>query len=139
MEELALGPALLILPLSILAGYLAGKFSSRESVRREIDEIKAMVAGQQARSAPEPAPATPPAAAAAVPPPAPVVMEAAAAPADEVSPEILMVLSAAVAAFLGKKARIRGARMLRPIDANAWAQQGRVFVQASHNLPHRAR
>lgn len=126
-----MGPALLLLPLSILAGYLAGKFSSRETVRREIDEIKAMVAGQQAHSAPAPAPAAPPAAA--------VVMETAAPLAEEVTPEILMVLSAAVAAFLGKKARIRGARVLRPMGANAWAQQGRVFVQASHSLPHRAR
>lgn len=50
-----------------------------------------------------------------------------------------MVLSAAVAAFLGKRARIRSARLVGPDRSSAWAQQGRVFVQASHNLqvPHR--
>ena len=45
-----------------------------------------------------------------------------------------MVLTAAVAAFLGKRARIRGARLVRTAPSSAWAQQGRVFVQASHNL-----
>jgi methylmalonyl-CoA carboxyltransferase large subunit len=53
---------------------------------------------------------------------------------EEVSPEIIMVLTAAVAAFLGKRARVRGARLVRTAPSNAWAQQGRVFVQASHNL-----
>ncbi len=60
----------------------------------------------------------------------------AAAPVVEegISPEILMVLSAAVAAFLGKRARIRRASIMPAPGASAWAQQGRVFVQASHNL-----
>jgi methylmalonyl-CoA carboxyltransferase large subunit len=49
-------------------------------------------------------------------------------------PEIVMVLTAAVAAFLGKRARIRGTRLVRTAPSSAWAQQGRVFVQASHNL-----
>jgi hypothetical protein len=45
-----------------------------------------------------------------------------------------------VAAFLGKKARVRSARLIRPVvSTSAWAQQGRVFVQASHNLPYRGR
>jgi hypothetical protein len=40
-----------------------------------------------------------------------------------------------VAAFLGKKARIRRARLVSPMThSSAWAQQGRVYVQASHNL-----
>ncbi len=57
---------------------------------------------------------------------------------EEVSPEILLVISAAVTAFLGKKVRIRSARTVPGTDAfSAWAQQGRVFVQASHNLTQR--
>jgi methylmalonyl-CoA carboxyltransferase large subunit len=49
-----------------------------------------------------------------------------------VSDEILVVLSAAVAAFLGKKPRIRQVRL---VGSSAWAQQGRVTIQASHALP----
>ena len=56
--------------------------------------------------------------------------------AEEISPEILVVMAAAVTAFLGKKVRIRSAQMLQsPYEiVNPWSQQGRVIVQASHNL-----
>jgi methylmalonyl-CoA carboxyltransferase large subunit len=75
----------------------------------------------------------------AVPAPAPAATPAAtAAPAttldEELSPEIIMVLSAAVAAFLGKKARIRQVRRIPTVGFNPWAQQGRATIQASHNL-----
>lgn len=49
--------------------------------------------------------------------------------AGEVSEEILLVLSAAVAAFLGERAHIRQVRL---VHSDAWAQQGRVSVMASH-------
>jgi methylmalonyl-CoA carboxyltransferase large subunit len=54
----------------------------------------------------------------------------------EVSTEVLILISAAVTAFLGKKVRIRSAKMLQsPYEiVNPWAQQGRVIMQASHNL-----
>ena len=50
-----------------------------------------------------------------------------------------VVIAAAVTAFLGKKVRIRSAKMLQsPYEiVNPWSQQGRVFVQASHNLRSR--
>lgn len=56
--------------------------------------------------------------------------------AEEATPEMLVVIAAAVTAFLGKKVRIRSAKMLQsPYEiVNPWSQQGRVFVQASHNL-----
>jgi len=59
---------------------------------------------------------------------------AALAAQSEISPEILVVIAAAVTAFLGKQVRIRSAKMLQsPYEiVNPWAQQGRVFVQASH-------
>ena len=59
---------------------------------------------------------------------------------EEVTPEILVVIAAAVTAFLGKKVRIRSAKMLQsPYEiVNPWSQQGRVFVQASHNLRSRS-
>jgi methylmalonyl-CoA carboxyltransferase large subunit len=51
------------------------------------------------------------------------------------SEDLVLVISAAIAAFLGKKPHIRQIRLLR---SDAWAQQGRVTVQASHALsvPH---
>jgi methylmalonyl-CoA carboxyltransferase large subunit len=59
--------------------------------------------------------------------------------AEAVTPEILVVIAAAVTAFLGKKVRIRSAKVLQsPYEiVNPWSQQGRVFVQASHNLRSR--
>lgn len=58
---------------------------------------------------------------------------------EEVTPELLIMLAAAATAFLGKDVRIRTAKMLQsPYEViNPWAQQGRVFVQASHNLRSR--
>ena len=57
--------------------------------------------------------------------------------AQEITADTLVVLAAAVTAFLGKKVRIRSAKMLQsPYEiVNPWAQQGRAIVQASHNLP----
>ena len=47
------------------------------------------------------------------------------------------MISAAIAAFVGKKAHIR---QIRLIGSAAWAQQGRVTIQASHALSvHSAR
>ena len=53
---------------------------------------------------------------------------------DSMKPEIVVALTAAATAFLGKKARIRSAQQLADESAGAWAQQGRVIVQTSHNL-----
>jgi methylmalonyl-CoA carboxyltransferase large subunit len=51
--------------------------------------------------------------------------------AEGLSEEVLLVISAAIAAYLGKKAPIRQIRLLR---SDAWAQQGRATIQASHAL-----
>ena len=47
------------------------------------------------------------------------------------SEERLIAISAAVAAFLGERVRILQVRLIR---SSAWAQQGRVSLQASHWL-----
>lgn len=52
-------------------------------------------------------------------------------PAEEISEELLLVISAAIAAFLGKRPHIRQIRLLH---TGAWAQQGRVSIQASHTF-----
>ena len=71
--------------------------------------------------------------------PAASATKAAVPQAEEVTPEMLIVIAAAVTAFLGKKVRIRSAKMFQsPYEiVNPWSQQGRVFVQASHNLRSR--
>ena len=115
---------------TLIAGAAAGALTARQIARREMDAMRRML---DERMAPPPAP--PPEPVAAVPQPA-------IAPEPEISaeitPELLMVLSAAVATFCGAKAKIKRARVAGPNYASsAWAQQGRAFVQASHNLPHR--
>jgi len=105
---------LLLMPLGIVAGWIAGAAMSRRIVRQELERLGL---GQP------PPPVT-------MIPPAPPV----AAPVAEISTETILILSAAVAAFLGKRAHIRSAHLVRTAPSNAWAQQGRVFVQASHNL-----
>jgi methylmalonyl-CoA carboxyltransferase large subunit len=66
-------------------------------------------------------------------PPKPVAPTPAPQPAtDPISEEIMLVIAAAVAAYLGERAHIR---VVRLVPSNAWAQQGRVSIQASHRLP----
>jgi hypothetical protein len=55
---------------------------------------------------------------------------------EEVTPETLVMIAAAVTAYLGKKVRIRSAKMLLPPSpvVNPWVQRGRMLIQGSHNL-----
>src|SRR5262249_48407958 len=53
---------------------------------------------------------------------------------EGLSEELVLVISAAIAAFLGKKPHIRQIRLL---GTTAWSQQGRVTIQASHALSAR--
>jgi methylmalonyl-CoA carboxyltransferase large subunit len=69
-----------------------------------------------------------------LPAPAAALVQAPTEAEEAITPEVLALLSAAVAAFLGKTARIRSARRAPGQGSSQWAQQGRVFVQASHNL-----
>lgn len=95
-------------------------------LREEVARLSARVAALEAARA---APARGPVAVAPAPPPA------AAPPVAEGLPEeLVLVIGAAVAAFLGKKAHIRQVTLL---DSATWARQGRVSIQASHTL-HRS-
>jgi methylmalonyl-CoA carboxyltransferase large subunit len=94
-------------------------------LRQVLDEIRASVGALVARVAALEEKAT-----AAPAPPAPVAT-AAAAPPPGVTEEMVLVITAAVAAFLGERAHVR---QIRLISSSAWAQQGRVSVQASHRL-----
>ncbi len=112
-------------------------------LERQLADMRELLAKRsKAGAVPEPAKAMAAAAAATTVPMPVVSAKPAAAPAaksvakreEGVSPEILAVITAAVAHFLGKSFRIRSAHLVHPAGSNPWAQQGRVFIQASHNL-----
>src|SRR5262249_43026039 len=91
-----------------------------EALRREVARLSERVAALETG-----APGKVPAAAPVLPAPA---------QPEGVSEELVLVISAAVAAFLGKKPHIR---QIRLVGTTAWAQQGRVTIQASHALSAR--
>ena len=64
---------------------------------------------------------------------APAVVEAAPVVLAPVSltEEELLAIAAAIGAYLGVRAHIR---QIRLVSTSAWAQQGRVSIQASHSL-----
>jgi methylmalonyl-CoA carboxyltransferase large subunit len=51
------------------------------------------------------------------------------APTETITEEDMLAISAAVAAFLGVRAHVRQVRL---IHTDAWAQVGRVNIQAAH-------
>ena len=70
----------------------------------------------------------------------PVIVEAAVKPADtpppvkqEITEEEILAISAALGAYLGVRVHIRQVRLL---SSSAWAQQGRVLVQAHIPYTH---
>ena len=98
-----------------------------------IGEIRAELAALSARVARlEPA-AGPAVAAKEVAKDAAPVAAAVAAPAvpESIGEEELLAISAALAAYFGVRVHVR---QIRLITNSAWAQQGRVSIQASHRL-----
>ena len=61
----------------------------------------------------------------------PVRTEPAPAAPAVITEEEVLAISAAIGAYLGVRAHIR---QIRLVSTNAWAQQGRVSIQASHRL-----
>ncbi|NTW52038.1 MAG: hypothetical protein HGB22_05575 [Chlorobiaceae bacterium] len=53
---------------------------------------------------------------------------------QEITPELLILMSAAIAAYLGKNFRIRRARFINDQGTSSWSQQGRVSIQSSHTF-----
>jgi methylmalonyl-CoA carboxyltransferase large subunit len=96
-----------------------------DDLRKQISALTERVA--QLETAPVAAPAPAP-----VPEPVQIAAPAPTAPAPpEISEEELIAISAALAAYLGVRVHIR---QIRLIGSRAWAQEGRVSIQASHRL-----
>ena len=90
-----------------------------------LDEMERRISAQPSAARPEakPEPVKQPAPVKAAPPAPPA--------APEVTEEELLAISAALAAYFGVRVHVRQVRL---ISSAAWAQQGRVSVQASHLL-----
>jgi hypothetical protein len=135
---------------AFIASWWLTRLSYRRAVRQEVDQLRgelreqlqrlneletalARVTGNTANAAiPEAVVAAPAAAEAA----AAISAREAAARAEEpeITPERMALIAAVVTAFLGRKVKIHQARLVNPEVVSPWAQQGRVFVQASHAL-----
>jgi methylmalonyl-CoA carboxyltransferase large subunit len=108
---------------------------TKRSVKADVGEVLERLQAQLAEVAQrlerleQRAAAPAPAVAAPVQPSAQPAAAALAQP--EIGEEELLAVSAALAAFLGVRLRIR---QIRLVSTAAWAQQGRVSIQASHHL-----
>ena len=86
-----------------------------ESLRKEVSGLSQRVVALEAAASTTPEP-----------PIAPSSTEA-----ERLSDELVLTISAAIAAYLGVKPHIRQIRLL---SSASWAQHGRATIQASHAL-----
>jgi methylmalonyl-CoA carboxyltransferase large subunit len=101
-----------------------------EDLQRQVAALNERVAQLEPARSAAPAPIAPAATQSAAPSPS-VNGNAATAENEAVSPEILLAISAAVAAYMGERAHVRAVRL---IGSTRWSQEGRVSIQASHRL-----
>jgi len=99
----------------------------------ELASLSERVAGLEKLASASEQETTPAVSAPVVEPRASEPTPSAVAAAAGISEEELLAISAALAAWLGVHAHIRQIRLIR---TGAWAQQGRVTIQASHRLNH---
>lgn len=142
-SEIGFGAMIAAVVIGCVATYRAvrkGTTRELESLRGQVAELNASVQrlSEKAAEPPKAIAAAAGAQTAAAPialAPQPVATPVAAAPVrPEIAEEVLAIITAAVAAFLGKRARVRRTKLVQTSETSAWAQQGRVIVQASHNL-----
>ena len=109
--------------------------SDAEALRATLEEIRSQLATLAERVTGLEKLVSPAAHAAKAPAPEPAISNApptnSVAAAAGISEEELLAISAALAAWLGVQPHIRQIRLIR---TSAWAQQGRVTIQASHGL-----
>jgi hypothetical protein len=135
---------------AFIASWWLTRLSYRRAVHQEVDQLRGELREQLqrlneletalARVTGKTANAAIPGAVVAVPPAAEADAAisaregAARAEEPEITPERMALIGAVVTAFLGRKVKIHQARLVNPEVVSPWAQQGRVFVQASHAL-----
>lgn len=135
--------------MTLILGAAGGFLAARMTMQSELDEFRKEMLGRNGRgsvapppeapapqAAPEPsgapAPAPAPASASAE---APAEASASAAPErPPVDEATAMIIAAAVAAYLGKRAAVRRIRVLGHGSGDPWAVSGRISLQASHNV-----
>lgn len=132
-----------LLIVLLVAGWCGVYFTLKKQMGAEIAELRRMVEAASTSRSDVPIPQSVPEQATPKPvPPKPKHKVEVETPKpipikEEISAEILAVIAAAVAQFVGAGARIRSTRMIPIPEGSAWAQQGRVSIQASHNLAMR--
>lgn len=89
-----------------------------DSLQRQIEALTARLAQVEGYGPP-------------VAPPVPSTATPSPSLQEGISEETLLAIAAAVSAYLGKRAPIRQVRL---VSSQAWAQQGRAFIQASHRI-----
>jgi len=102
-----------------------------EGLRRELSRLGERVAALEAGTRFPAPPAAPTEDRAVVKAPETAPPSAQPVAANELNEELILIISAAIAAFLGKKPHIR---QIHLIGSAVWAQQGRIMIQASHAL-----
>lgn len=120
--------------VSLILGAAGGFLAARVTMQKELDEFRKEILNRNGRGAVAPPPEAPAPAPAPVAeaPPAP---EAPAAPEHPpVDEETAMIIAAAVAAYLGKRAAVRRIRVVGHGSGDPWAVSGRISLQASHNV-----
>ena len=106
---------------SDLQGALLKALAELETLKGRVSQLETLAKGP-APEAPHPVATAPQEA---------VTREAAPVVQKGITEEEVLAISAAIAAWLGVQAHIRQIRLIR---TGAWAQQGRVTIQASHRL-----
>ncbi len=106
--------------VTLLLGAVGGYLASRVATRSEIDEFQ-----RELRSGAKPVPARQ---VPSVPQPEPTPE------AEGIDSTRIMLIGAAVAAYLGKHAVVRRIRVVGHRGGDPWALSGRATLQASHNV-----
>ncbi|HTQ40042.1 MAG TPA: hypothetical protein VMJ32_13540 [Pirellulales bacterium] len=106
------------------AADIAQLAESVEALRQEVARLTERTAALEKLAA---AGKTPPPTAAANPPPRKELKQQ----HDALTDELVIAISAAIAAYLGVQPHIRQIRLLH---SHPWGQQGRVTIQASHRI-----
>ena len=109
--------------------------ASQRATQSRLDELAGALKALEARIAETGKIQEKPTTAAEIQAPMAATEEAVQRDDEEVTPETLVVIAAAVTAFLGKKVRIRSAKRVAAARevASAWSQHGRMLIHSSHN------